>query len=297
MQCAKCGLDLPQGTSQCPQCGTNEFVDKAPRKRIKPVYWAVIALALIAIISIAFAAIMRTRGTITEAPPGYPPSGRLLSAPPGQPAEGNLTSAPPGVPAPATTPATAAKPKPPQEVVDYLNHVKRVEEHRQMLLKDTGQALMLSAAGSHADSLLKLIDMAGDPQSKEAVDPLADTKKELERQYKNWLSTLQYFDTKTAPNQCREFSGAYRQVLYNETRTIGEISTQMSKVNVMDPKDMQHLLVVMQKMKNDPTIQANIDRSADNADAKLTQLVSNYDMEKPFDVPRESKTSGNIMGF
>lgn len=296
MQCAKCGLSVPQGTNRCTKCGTNEFVDKAP-PRIKPVYWAAMALALIAIISIAFAAVMRNRGTITEAPPGHPPTGRLLSAPPGQPADGNLMSAPPGVPAPATAPTTAIKPKPPQEVVDYLNHVKRVEEHRQMLLKDTGEALMLSAAGSQASSLLKLIDMAGDTDSKEAVDPLADTKKELERQYKNWLSALQYFDTKTAPNQCREFSGAYRQVLYSETRTIGEISTQMSKVNVMDPKDMQQLLVVMQKMKNDPTIQANIDRSADNADAKLTQLVSNYDMEKPFDVPRESKTSGNIMGF
>jgi len=40
----------------------------------------------------------------------------------------------------------------------------------------------------------------------------------------------------------------------------------------------------------------NIDKAADDADAKLTTLVSNYDMEKPFDVPREKK-GGNIMGF
>jgi len=46
-----------------------------------------------------------------------------------------------------------------------------------------------------------------------------------------------------------------------------------------------------------PSIQGGIDASADNADAKLTQLVSKYDMQKPFNVPREERTSGSIMGF
>lgn len=47
----------------------------------------------------------------------------------------------------------------------------------------------------------------------------------------------------------------------------------------------------------DPSIQRNIDRAADTADDNLDKLVSTYDMEKPFEVPREQQTSGNIMGF
>ena len=45
-------------------------------------------------------------------------------------------------------------------------------------------------------ALMDMIDMAADPEGKEARDPLADSKAELNRQYKNWLETLKYFDGK-----------------------------------------------------------------------------------------------------
>ena len=166
-----------------------------------------------------------------------------------------------------------------------------------MLLQDTGEALMLSAAGGNsAKGLISMINMAMDPDGKEAQDPLQDSKNELNRQYKNWVETLKYFDNKPAPPECREFSGQYRQVLYNETKAIGQIAAGFNSVNVMNPDDMSKLLTVLEKMKRDPNIQSNIDKAADSADAKLNSLVSNYDMDKPFDVPRE-KQGGNIMGF
>ena len=301
MNCAKCGLDLPPGVKQCPKCGVvNEFAPQAAPKKIKPVVFVIAALGLVAVVAIAVAAMIASRAkpTITQLPPGNLSPGNVVAAPPGQPAPGNIVGVPPGSPAPpSTSPPGVAKPKPPQAVVDYLDFVKKVEEHRQMLLKDTGDALGLSAAGSQAASLMKMIDMATDPDNKEDLDPLKDAKDELVRQYKNWASTIEYFDKKAAPNECREFSGAYRNVLYNETKAIGEVAVGLGKVNIMDPKDMSKLLSQMQKMKKDPSIQRGIDTSADNADAKLTHLTSNYDMKKPFDVPREAQTSGSIMGF
>lgn len=301
MKCAKCGLDLPGNVRNCPKCGTvNEFAAPAAAKQKNPLIYVVIALALVVAGSIVFAGIMagRARQNVTTAPTGVTPPGDVTAAPPGRPAPGDVVSAPPGAPPPGdTTPPGTPKPKPPQDVVDYLNFVKKVEEHRQMLLKDTTEALLLSSTAGQAQSLLNLIDMASDPEGKEARDPLESTKKELIRQYKNWLDTLAYFDRKPAPLACREFSGAYRQVLYSETKVIGEIATSFSKVNIMDPQDMSRLLAELQKMKRDPSIQANIDQMADNADAKLTQLVSQYDMQKPFSVPREKQTSGSILGF
>jgi len=165
------------------------------------------------------------------------------------------------------------------------------------LLKDTTAALSLSSQGAQAQSILNMIEAASNPDAAKARDPLSDTKRELNRQYKNWLDTLSYFDKRPAPMECREFSGAYRQLLYTETKAIGEIAVGFNSVDVMDPKDLSKLLSKLQSMKNDPSIQANIDNSADAADQKLNKLVSNYDMEKPFSVPREKKTSGSIMGF
>jgi len=299
MRCAKCGLDLPQGTKTCPKCGNaSEFVEQQAPRNTKPIVYVAATLGAVIILALVVAVIASrgNKNVVTAPPPPPGPPESVVTGPPPAPTGGNVVTAPPANPAPSVTPPGTQKPKPPQHVVDYLEFVKGVEKHRQMLLKDTTDALMLSAT-AQSQSLLSLIDMAMDPDGKAAQDPLADTKKELLRQYKNWYSTLEYFDKKAAPAECREFSGAYRDVLYQEAKVIGSIAGSFSKVNIMDPKDMQGLLSALQKMKRDRSIQENIDKSADNADAKLTQLVSNYDMEKPFSVPREEGTSGSIMGF
>lgn len=303
MKCAKCSLDLPPGVKACPKCGlVNEFLEEisTPPRKTKPMVYVIAGLAAVVVLALVVGVIAaRGNKNVTSAPGGVPPPpGNLTSAPSGQLPGGNVVTAPSGQPAPpAATPPGVTKPKPLKEVVDYLEFVKRVEAHRQMLLKDTVNALTLAASGGGTQGLLDLIDMAMDPEGKEARDPLAETKAELSRQYKNWLSTLRFFDRRVAPPECREFSGAYRDVLFRETKAIGEITVSFNSVNVMDPKDMSRLLDSLQKMKRDPSIQRNIDQAADNADAKLTRLVSNYDMEKPFSVQREQSTSGSIMGF
>jgi len=292
-------LDLPQGIKNCPKCGfINEFAATEQPRRKKPVVFIAAALGVIIVLAL-IVAVIAARGpkNVATAPPPPPgPPSNVVTAPPPNPAGGNVVTAPPGNPAPSTTPPGVTKPKPPQDVVDYLDFVKKVEEHRQMLLKDTTDALTL-AGTSQAQSLMDLIDMASEPESAKAKDPLIDVKNELGRQYKNWLSTIQYFDKKAAPMQCREFSGAYRDVVFKEAKAIGEVAVNLSKVDMTDPRDMSKLLSTFQKMKKDPTIQQGIDTSADTADAKLTQLVSQYDMQKPFNVPREASTSGSIMGF
>lgn len=302
MKCAKCGLELLEGTKQCPKCGCiNEFIETSaltPKRRRSPVIYATIAFAVIGILALVFYAVA-SKGRVTQVSSGDKPiDTNVTAAASGNQNSGGLTNVAPGTPGNGgpSTPGNV-KPKPPKEVVDYLEYVKKVEEHRQMLLKDTTTAMGMSAGSAEAQSMMNLIDMAMDPNGEAARDPLADTKKELNRQYSNWFETLKYFDKKPAPSECREFSGAYRNVIYGETRTIGEITDSLNKVNIMDPKDLGNLLGALQKMKGDPSIQQNIDKSADDADAKLNAVVANYDMKKPFDVPREQKTSGSIMNF
>ena len=302
MNCAKCGLELPSNVKTCPKCGLiNEFIspEPAPRKT-KPVIYVIAALGTIALLALVLAVIAgRGNKSVTSAPGPIPgPPGNITTAPPPAPSGGGLmTAPPPGPGAGNTTPPGAAHPKPSQAVLEYLDFVKKVEEHRQMLLRDTADALMITAVSGQAQSLMDLIDMASDPDGAKARDPLSDAKKELGRQYKNWLSTLKYLDGRPAPPECREFGGAYRAVIYSEVKAIGDIAVNFNSVDVSDPRDMSGLLQALMKMKGDPSIQGDIDKSADNADAKLSQLASYYGMEKPFDVPREKKTSGSIMGF
>ena len=294
MKCARCGLDLPAGTKQCPKCGLiNEFVHSPDNKKRSPLLYVIIGLAALGLIALVVMLAAGNRNP-TAAPPGVQREDtNIMAAPPAAPPDSGIMAAPPSEPPAEKTPADVSKPKPPQSVVDYLAYVQKVEEHRQMLLNDTGAALMLGSVGG---GLMSMINLAMDPEGKEAQDPLADSKKELNRQYKNWLQTLKFFDNKPAPAECREFSGAYRNVLYLETKAIGQIAAGFNSVNIMDPGDMSKLLDALQKMKKDSSIQGNIDKAADGADAQLKALVANYDMEKPFNVPREER-GGNIMGF
>jgi len=184
---------------------------------------------------------------------------------------------------PASRPRSKPKSKAPQAVVNYLNYVKGVENHRQMLLKDTTNGLTMTAETETAENGLK-----------EAYDGVQNAKDELNRQYGNWLNTLSYFDKKPAPPECREFSAAYRDVLYKETAALGQIWAGFNSVNIMNPQDMQKLLNVLQAMKRDPSIQTNIDTAADTADGSLGKIVSNYDMQKPFSVPRERELTMRV---
>ncbi len=297
MKCAKCGLDLPANTRQCPKCGSiNEFEQPAaPAKKKNPIVFVIIGLAIIGLLALGIYAM--SNKNVASAPAGVErQDANIATAPPGQPNSGGLVTAPPGNPAPPTkTPEGVTKPKPPPEVVDYLDHVKKVEEHRQMLLKDTSAALLL-AVGGQAKSYEAILDAIEGGDSADVKDPMADMRQELNRQYGNWLATLKYFDQKPAPEQCREFAGAYRAVLATETETIKREVQITSKVDVRKSESIAEGLTAMLRMQKDPNLQANIDKAADDADAKLTALVSNYDMEKPFDVPRE-KQGGSLLGF
>lgn len=299
MKCAKCGLELVQGTRQCPKCGSvNEFeqTQAVPRKRLSPLMYGILGLAIVGLLALAFYAMGRGRN-VASAPGGVERNDtNIATAPSGQPGSGNIATAPPGQAGPgAQTPAGQTKPKPPPEVVAYLDHVKKVEDHRQMLLKDTSTALVL-AVGGQAKSYETILDQIEGGDTGQVSDPMSDMRKEVSRQYKNWQDTLSYFDQKQAPPECRDFSGAYRKVLASETETMGRIVGITSKVNVSKSDSITDGLNAMLSMQKDPDLQENIDKSADDADAKLTALVSNYDMKKPFDVPRE-KQGGNILGF
>lgn len=298
MKCAKCGLDLLQGTRQCPKCGlVNEFEQAAPvpKKKRSAMIYAIIGLAIVGVLALVFFVLAGGKN-VTSAPGGVNrEDSNITTAPPGLAAPSGIMAAPPGKPTGEKTPPGVTKPKPPQEVVDYLAYVKKVEEHRQMLLKDTGAALTLMVGGQ-AMSMEKMMDWVENDKAGGLTDPLSDVKNETGRQYKNWVNTLKFFDSKPAPPECREFSGAYREVLFSETAKVGQVVGILDKADLTKTQNIGSATAQLMKLKGDPNLQEGIDKSADNADAKLTTLVSYYDMEKPFDVPRE-KQGGSIMGF
>lgn len=290
MKCAKCGLELLPGTKQCPKCGcVNEF-EPAPaeKKKRSPIVYAIIGLAVVGIIALIFL-LMANGKNVASAPGGVDRvDSNITTAPPGKQGPSGIVTAPPGKPATATTPPGVTKPKPPQEVVDYLAYVKKVEEHRQMLLDDNTEALRIVLQGTTGMFL-------GAVENDE--DPWAAPKRECNRQAGNWQATLRYFDNKPAPPECRDFSGAYRTVLQTQTASTTQIAVALDRMDFSDTKNTKQkgqMYDALNKMLG--TVQAPINKSIEDADSKLNSLVAEYDMKKPFEIRREQQ-NGNILGF
>lgn len=315
MNCPKCGVEITDKSGQCPSCWTKTSSVKempARPKYFKPIVAAMITLAVLGIAALVVASVINSRKSdITYAPslPAGPdnsvigseqyqqPQGNIMGAPPPDNSGGNVVQAPEANPLPTQqTPTVAGKPKPPQYVVDYLNFAKAVEEHRQKLLKDTQNAFAIGAvakASGGLDGLLNMLDEEGTGQAK---DPLQDTKDELTRQYTNWNNVLAFFGNRQPPQECKDFAAYYQQVLYNETASISQIVTTLGAGGGFDSKQVAQVVSGLQGILKGGA-QKDIDTAVDNADTSLDNLVSNYDMEKPFTVSKEQGSGGSILGF
>lgn len=286
MNCAKCGLELPANTRQCPKCGSiNEF-EQAPvaAKKKNPLMYVIIGLGVVGLLALAIYAM--SNKNVASAPGGVERNDtNIATAPPGSPAPSGIVTAPPGRALPEKTPPGVTKPKPPQEVLDYLAYVKKVEEHRQMLLDDNSEAVSIAVQGVTGLSLGAL---------EKDQDPWAKVTNELDRQASNWQATVKYFDQKPAPAECREFGGAYRAVIASQAESTAKLATDLGGVDFSNTKDKTQVFGALSKMVG--TVQAPINKSIDGADEKLDNLVARYDMKKPFEIRRE-KQGGSLLGF
>ncbi|MCE5198256.1 MAG: zinc-ribbon domain-containing protein [Armatimonadota bacterium] len=286
MYCAKCGKELPKGEKKCPQCGmVNEYVDTTPKRRkISPVVYAIIALAVISVVAVVFAVTRGRGGDVVTAPaPTQAPSGALTTAPPGTGAPGGLTQAPPGNPGLGDqTPSHTPKPKPPQSVTDYLAFVKRVEEIREAAIVNKD---ISTIAGSALEAIVG--QMSGDSAS--------SRDDELSKSADAMYITLKTFDRATAPAECREFSANYRQLLYVETDALYQVSSMLNNLSADSKASWSKMRTDQARIKqNMPKMNTDAEQLVKDSDSALDRLIGNYDMQKPFTVQSEDAGGGSI---
>ncbi len=310
MKCEKCGQQLPEGAGFCPVCGTqvahdpsdenrpvhhSQVVEKKPKTSATT--YIILAMAGLALLAIIAALVVHFTGALTDAPEPRGLESNVLDAPESVGPDSGLLDAPEANRPEVPKVPLATKPKPTQDMIDYLNHVEEIEKKRHELLADTSTAYSLMAT-DQADTLIGMFDIAMDPNADmEDIDPLKKTREELVRQYENWRKLLARYDSKTAPQPLAAFSGAYREVIFEEAKAIGKVAVSMQELDMTSKTDMTGVLKSLQSMKSDPNLQSSLDKTVEKADDRLDQVVARYDMEKTFEVKKEKKSGGSILDF
>lgn len=283
MKCNKCGNEIPSESKFCLSCGQAVPVRsetpaavQAPKKRTA--VWAVLAGLLI----VALAIIFGVRGSkVTQAPTiPNPQQTPVLRAP-----------APPNSPQPNVLntdvekpPLNAPqKPQPPQEVVAYLEHLKRVDAAR-LALQDKEIKVFLTMLGqASAEPMRKMLELT-DPDVPDVKDDetIGAAKKQMATLTSEWQQLSAYFLSVPAPPQCQALAGKYYDALRDVIIYVGKLQTFLTN---------QDLGVASMRGKSKP-----IDQELADADTELANVCTRYGIQKTFSIAGDM-TQTPVLGF
>lgn len=300
MKCERCLADVPPQSQFCLRCGaplrggapggglpgTHPF--GSPGSRMRPAI-ATIVILLFAAVGLG-AVVMRgqlTQRSATDRPaqlveaPGQSVPAPLVTQPgasqraPLVQAEG--TSAPaqitqePGVVAPE-----------PKDVEDYLKFLAEVERRRRAITRSEVDRFTTAIETAPAEQLKQFMNFEQDPttvpQSQAPGGPsVANTGKMAADLEHRWDDLLTFFNSKTPPASCQTLHDRYFDMLGTVEKEVGEIDGVLAQVSQNPQQALQAANALRGKS-------GEADDAMRKADDALSDVCSNYHLQKSFDV-------------
>ena len=277
MKCDKCGNEIPSQSKFCLTCGASvsheraEFATPAPMRKGKLGLLAGATAVCVVAIVVAVMALQGRGSRVTDvAPVRNPQQPPVFNAPttPSPPQPGVLQS---DVEKPPIKLDKPEKPKPPPEVVAYLEHLKKVEQTRLAL-----QQREIAALGPKMAEMIR--GMYGSIMEAEEPKAGGQMTKELSGLSREWQQLSAYFLSVQPPEPCRALGGKYYDALRDVIATMGKLQDMIVKLD----------LNVMQ-MRGQST---HIDEKLVEADRELGDVCKRFGIEKTFSIRPDSGMPG-----
>ncbi len=306
MNCPKCGKSNEGSASFCMHCGaaitpqpietpkqaaekTLHAVPQRPMMRnqepSKSSKWVAISLG-IAVLVLALLAfgifglgLLRTKANTPQVPnvlntTGNPNSGPNVIAVQGNPNVGpNITNTT-GQPTPSV--------KPPQDIVDWLAHLKLIElKRKQMGQKMQGDLTVMAATAQASD----LMDIIKDPETAEPGQKSAEmaSQKVTEIQAA-WTQLLNEYQSVKPPAACQTLANNYERVLVDYSALSLEI------LNAIAKKDINKALGVRNQ---EPLVRQDITQ----ANSALNLVCTQNNINRDFEIEQEGNNPNSAFGI
>ncbi len=274
MKCSKCGGENPSQAKFCISCGqslapTGMPVAAAPDVPTKSspalgIIAGVLVVILLAVVAmwvkgrgVTQASIPNGRQTPVVRAPGLPtgPQADLLKA--------NKNQMP--------TLNTPQKNPPPQDVVKYLEHLKKVDDARlELQRREVASMLgmMTKAQAANLEQWLKASDP--DTQINEA-DSTAEAKKMTSELNTEWQKLSAFFLSVPAPEPCATLAGQYYDALRGVLTSFQQINQKVADLDVS--------ALYMMKGQTDA-----VDAKFTKTDTELSSVCTRYGIDKTFSI-------------
>lgn len=172
-----------------------------------------------------------------------------------------------------------AEVKMPQDVYDWLEHLRRIEERKsELTIKQMSDMktfeLMLNTLGSGIGQF-DPSQPQGDPTDKEPADV---TKGKFEDLKPQWEGLIKDYRSKEPPEECKKLADDYYAALSEIPGQIADLEDLLNQVN----SDPQAALVKAQTMQN--SSYKNIDVKFASADTRFQGICDKYHMKKWFNI-------------
>ncbi len=185
----------------------------------------------------------------------------------------------------------------PDDIRDWLEHLRRIEEERkQMTTHQISEAMVsmasLKGAGAELEILKGLLEEAatGESGSDQMASPSQGAAADTQAMRQAWIDLRGKFLTRTPPQECQPIADRYDRVLRETGGMMGDIVEAFTNAQ----SDPSGAISALQGMKG--RSRTMIDEPAREADRGVGDICAKYETRKWFDIARDIG-GGGMMGM
>lgn len=152
---------------------------------------------------------------------------------------------------------------PPPEVVDWLEHLRRIEMKRRQMRNDFSPAL---------DMLKTALSMKTELEEEQVQSKQEQLQQGYEKYAQNWYGLLREYRSQPAPPACKVLADTYDVALQNYIQVMLQIQEAIQKEDISG----------LTKMRG--TAQGNVDQQLVQSDVELGKVCYQFKIRKEFSI-------------
>lgn len=269
MFCPKCGTQALSGAAYCAKCGQRLTVEGTPfvaqADARKPLVYGSIIAAVLLLLALLALFLMRPQDEI-------------------------LTQPAPARRQPVIRQTAPAPAQMPQEVYDWLEHLRLIEEDKQALLANQkAKAMTFMAKLSALGSLAGAVQEDGSVDVDNIRSPAEMAQEKIQDFRPAWKDLILDFESFLPPEECRVVFNSFSQALTEIAGQAGDVSDVLRELGG-NTEDALAKLLAMQG-----TGSGGIDDKLEETDRHVGTICVKYKTDKWFAI-RSDRGGGGIFG-